>query len=99
MMHSKIYDFRFPKLTMFLGTLGNVNWCTSTKQNKTKQKTLFSDHIHLGKDIYCAPLLRVTRDINCLKLLILKSQSTETSNCSPSLFLESFPNTPINILA
>lgn len=38
MMHSKIYNFRFPKLTMFLGTLGNVNWCTSTKQNKKQNK-------------------------------------------------------------
>lgn len=47
--------FWFPKPTMFLGTLGDVMDVLLKKI--IKQKTLFSGHIHLGKDVYSAPVL------------------------------------------
>lgn len=46
--------FWFPKLTLFLGTLGNINWYIS-KNNKTpkkQKKNLFCGHMCLGKDVY-----------------------------------------------
>lgn len=82
----------FPKLTVFLGTLGNVYWCTS-KQNKKP----YYGHIHLGKDVYYTLLLEDYNEHSLFKTLN-KSQSTEISNCSASLFSEGFPNTPLNIL-